>query len=497
MIVIAALCAISVQMSAECKSINAQWPIASSNEFDELLTSGSVWNYSNNYGSYAKASGGYDVEGWLMTPGADLNGALSVTFSFMHAHKFASDPATELTLWVTPYYTDDPATSTWYQLTIPNYSQQNNWNFVSNSIDVPTDKVGENTVFGFRYRSTSTNHAQWEINNIVLQSMCPGGAEGDTPAGRMRVCAQNVENYYINYDNYESTRANYDHAAFAAKTKKMVNAFLKINADIYALCEVEACPLVLQQLADSLNRYAGKNVYQAVNDGINEAWDPTYDNNIKSGFIYRNDKVTPIRSNVAASSWTYYKNTMRIQAFQEISSEEKLVVSMNHFKSKIGGGDDTRKTNAQHLINALKKSLGDPDILVLGDFNCEIGEEPITMLENAGYVEQLVRFDPQAISHCYGGGELIDHAFANASMQKQIVDAKVYHVCTTCVINNASISYSDHDPYVVDINLGQYQSTGDELGREWKTTSYKVLRNGRIYIVIGEEIYDILGQKMK
>ena len=323
--------------------------------------------------------------------------------------------------------------------------------------------------------------------------------EEESQRGRLRVCGQNMRNYYINYDNYNSSRANYDHAAFAQKTARIVDAFLEIDADIYAMCEVEACELVLTQLADSLNKYAGEVRYAAAKDGINVKWD-SYDNNIKSGFLYRVDKVKPYRNNTQASSWNYYKNTMRIQAFEELATGERFVLSMNHFKAKTGsGGEQTRKDNANHLLNALKKSLGDPDILIMGDLNCELGEEPLNMLENAGYMEQLVRFDEEAYTHCYSGGELIDHVFANESMSTQIVGAQIFHICTTWCgdYDNYSTTYSDHDPYAVELNLGDHEGIETVTGDGLQVTGQKILLDGRIYILIGEDLYDILGQKVQ
>ena len=497
----AVFCAFSFAVHADdCTNVSASWPISSAEDFARLTTEGTVWSFGS-YGTkyYALASGGYNQEGWLLTPEFDLRGAQSITLSFSHAHKFAGTPSEELTLWMTSFYTGDVATSSWEQLTIPNYSNQSSWTFINNTVSVPVDKAGEQTVFAFCYRSTEMNHAQWEVNNISLTSVCKSGSGGDKPAGRLRVCGQNMLNYFIHYDNYSSKRANYDGVAFAAKTHKIVNAFLQIDADIYAMCEVEACALVLEQLADSLNKFAGKKIYAAVPDGIEEAWNSQYDNNMKSGFIYRTDKVTPIRQNTAASWFNYYKNTMRIQAFEEILSGEKLVVSMNHFRAKTSDdSDEMRVTNASHLISSLKKSLGDPDILILGDLNCEIGEEPITMLENAGYKEQLVLYDATTYSHCYGGGELIDHVLANETMAKQIVDARVQHICTQCKgYSNSATSYSDHDPYTVDIALGDYLGTGDEMCDCSQRVAQKRLLNGQLYIIIDEQTYDMMGNRVQ
>jgi endonuclease/exonuclease/phosphatase family metal-dependent hydrolase len=266
-----------------------------------------------------------------------------------------------------------------------------------------------------------------------------------------------LQNYYFNPN---TGRGDYTQAEIAAKTRKIVNAMLDIDADIYAFCEVEAKPIVLQQLADSMNAHAGASGrYVPVSDNIDQDWAADKDYNIKSGFIYRTDKVATVGNNTGAVSGNgYYAHTMRLQAFRQLSDGEKLVVSMNHFKAKDSSedaGEAQRQTNATNLLSALNKVNADPDILILGDLNCQVGETPITMIINAGYEEQLLKYNANAWSHCWGNGELIDHVFANASMAEQIVNAYVKHVsaykCNSAV--SSSQSWSDHDPYVVEINL--------------------------------------------
>ncbi len=280
-------------------------------------------------------------------------------------------------------------------------------------------------------------------------------ADREITYGSLRVCAQNLENFYLHPN---TGRGNYSTDEIAAKTQKIVSMMLTVDADIYAFCEVEAKPEVLDYLVSVANSYVSGNPYVAVSDGIDEDWDATYNNNIKSGFIYRSDRVQPIGNNVAASTANYYRNTMRYQAFSQLSNGEKLVVCMNHFKAKDSSedqGESIRMGNAYSLMNALSYVTTDPDILILGDLNCEYGEAPITYITNAGYAEQLLRFNDASIySHCYSGGELIDHVLANNSMANQIVDAYVRHLSTTCSVGiTEETSYSDHDPYVVEINL--------------------------------------------
>ena len=273
----------------------------------------------------------------------------------------------------------------------------------------------------------------------------------DVGNGRIRVLGNNLQNYYYNYN---TGRGDYTDEERAEKTLKIVNAMLTADADIFAFCEVEAKPIVLQQLADSMNAHCGvAGRYAAVNDGINEEWDATYNNNIKSGFIYRTDKVQPYGSNYAATNVTYYKNTMRIQAWEELATGERFTLSMNHLKAGQNDSDkEKRKDEAGWLVNALPSKAADSDILILGDLNCQMDEEAISVIQNAGYVEQLLRFNASAYSYVYyGNQELIDHAFANSSMADQITGAGVWHVNTSETYNNR---YSDHDPYLVALNLG-------------------------------------------
>ena len=65
---------------------------------------------------------------------------------------------------------------------------------------------------------------------------------------RIIVLANNLENFYYNYD--ESSRPSYNtDAGREAKANKIVQMMLASGADIFAFCEVEAKPITLQYLA--------------------------------------------------------------------------------------------------------------------------------------------------------------------------------------------------------------------------------------------------------
>lgn len=282
----------------------------------------------------------------------------------------------------------------------------------------------------------------------------------DVGNGRIVVCGQNAYNYFVvDLDNGRSSYSTV--SGLEDRTKRMVNSLRYMDADIYAFNELENNgDSVLSYLTIAMNNAAGKIIYAYVKDNCTKGNDSEQ---IKSGFVYRLDKVKPYGTNTATTSRSYYRNTMRYQAWEELLSGERFVLSVNHFKAKSGddNGEQMRMNNASDLVSGLSRITIDPDILIVGDLNCTISEDPLQYLLNADYTEQLLRFSSSAYSYIYSGKQqLIDHVFANASMATQITGAGVYHVNTIQSWSSAS-KYSDHDPYLVALNLGNGSVTPD------------------------------------
>ena len=472
LLIAALFCIMAAGMyAANCTPVNETYVTASDSYWGAMTTDNStVWTADTQYKcakgtAYNKGLSPAEVN--LFTPALNLSNAESVTIEFDHAHKFCGTPSDELTLYVTKDFKGSYDASVWQQLTIDPYGSNNDYTFVSVAIEVPVSYIGSNTVFAFHYKWTASKSGTWEIRNINVASTCAGGGTAspvtlpNVGEGRLKVFAQNLKNYYFHPN---TGRGDYTTAEIAEKTRKLIDAMMWVDADIFALCEVEAQEIVLVQLADSMNKRVEGEPYVAVMDGINVDWSESSDNNIKSGFIYRNDKVKTVGQSYPGTPGSgYYSHTMRIQTFEELSSKERFTLSMNHFKAKDNTddkGNAKRVTNANNLISSLNTYASDPDILVLGDLNCEVGEEPITIILNAGYEEQLLKYNASAFSHCYNGGELIDHVMANASMAEMITGAGVYHISTSCgsdASKNYNYRYSDHDPYVVAFNLPEKQ----------------------------------------
>ena len=326
---------------------------------------------------------------------------------------------------------------------------------------------------------------------LIVQAALPAIPNLGNP--RIVVLANNLENFYYNYD--ESDRPSYNNdAGREAKTQKIVQMMMASNADIFAFCEVEAKPITLDYLVQELNAAAGGNYYAAVSDGINVQTD-SYDNAIKSGFVYRKASVEPYGNDVAATNVAYYKNTMRIQAWTELTTGEKFTLSMNHFKAMSDEASKSKRVdNATWLVNGLSNSskVKDPDILIMGDLNAQMDEECITVIQSNGFTEQLLCFDENAYSYKYQGqNELIDHAFANSTMAEQITGAYVWHTNTSTSYGNR---YSDHDAVLVGLRLGE-NVEGLEAIEISNPQAHKEIRDGQIVIIRGGVVYTITGQR--
>ena len=318
----------------------------------------------------------------------------------------------------------------------------------------------------------------------------------DVGNARLRIVGQNAANYV---SNLESSNSSCDtQEEFEAKTNKIANAFIALQADIVAICEVERNDEILGYIVDAMNTIYGENVYAYITDGLYAHASAGNYQSLKSGYIYRSDKVTPQGSNTSPYRSGEYCARLRIQAFKENSTNEKFVLSVNHFKAKdssADAGESTRLQNVSNLIYALGDITSDPDILIMGDLNSYMGEAPIEALEEEGFEEQLVRFDANAYSYIYRGQKgILDHAMANSTMAEQVTGARVYHINTAGGYN---YKYSDHDAVLVGLNLGK-QQRGENLD-DVSTTSraHKVLHNGQLYIEIDGIRFTITGTKIQ
>lgn len=314
-------------------------------------------------------------------------------------------------------------------------------------------------VRAFKARVTGDRH--FVSGQGVKTSHTPQDRLSKAKKGELRIVGANIENYFADLGGYAHKRTK--PAQQALKTRKLVAAMRAMQADVYALCEMQVGDKAPKMLLDELNK---KGHYAFVAMPMENM------DRIGGCFIYDTKRVRPYEVPLSAyrDTASHYYARMFAQGFEETASGERLIVSVNHFKSKRPGRtqydtNQRRMQNTDSLLAMLPEAVRlyrDEDVLLLGDYNCYTQEQPIQTIVRAGYDDQLMRFCPDDYSYVYKGEMgYLDRCFASPSMASQIVRVRPWHINADWYYQHGAYKmkdkslhrYADHEPIIVDINL--------------------------------------------
>ncbi|MCQ2328344.1 MAG: hypothetical protein MJZ59_03225 [Paludibacteraceae bacterium] len=310
------------------------------------------------------------------------------------------------------------------------------------------------------------------------------------------VCGANIQNYWVTFG--ENGAENEEQ--FQTQTTKISKALVHIDADIYAICELEEGTKAVSTLVNAMNKTKGMDVYAYTETGFDEY--PAMTTN----YIYRKDKVKPYGKMQFPYSTTYsaFHYRMMMIGFEELTTGGKFVLSLNHLLSKVSETtDDTRLESCRKLItkaNSIIKNntFQDPDILFLGDYNNYTMEAPNQYLVESGLVDQLMRLDSAGYSYSYNGEVgYLDRCFSTPSMNDQITAVHPYHLNTDTYYrygykyaDTSMYRYADHDPILVGLRL----RIGTDLHEGTVPYSIKkVVQDGQLLILRDGKLYTIQG----
>ncbi len=346
-------------------------------------------------------------------------------------------------------------------------------------------------------------------------------ARTTTPApagGNIQVASFNVLNYFTTFQDGNtvdgasgqgcsqggSVTANNCRGAdnlneFYRQEAKIANAIVALNADVIGLMEIQNNgATALQSLVDALNAIAGAGTYAIVDDTTIDMGTDA----IKNGLIY---KPASLSLDGSALSDTHPINDRPTLAQTFVAKNgDKFSVLVNHFKSKrcnsptglnmdqydgLGCWNLKRTQEAQQLAafaETVKSTAEDDDILIIGDLNAYGKEDPVDSLSQAGYEDQVARFEgDDAYSYTFDGeAGYLDHALANTPMAGQINTVAHWHINTdepSVIDYNTEFKSqdlytesvyrsSDHDPVIVGLNLYKQHSGGRGLDNLVGTT---------------------------
>ena len=108
----------------------------------------------------------YASESWLISPAISLAGVSSATLKFEQAVNYASPNG--LSVMASTNYNGDVTTATWNELSLDQWPAGNNWTFLPSTADL-TAYVGQTVTIAFKYTSTNSASATWEVKNFVVE----------------------------------------------------------------------------------------------------------------------------------------------------------------------------------------------------------------------------------------------------------------------------------------------------------------------------------------
>ena len=323
--------------------------------------------------------------------------------------------------------------------------------------------------------------------------------------GSLKVASFNVLNYFTTFLNGETASGQTGQGCsfgtgpaaaancrgannlneFQRQQAKIVAAIAGLDADVVGLMEIQNTDVATNDLLAALNAKVGAGTYAAVNSGVFGT------DAIKVDILYKPAKVHRVGNAVlptGADLADYTAASGRpplAQRFSAVGNNGGFWFVVNHLKSKgscPGTGDvdlgqgcfnvaRTRQANALNSFVAKLKLMGPPegDVLMMGDFNSYLLEDPTKVLETAGN-ESLLKRMPANDRYTYVfGGETgaLDHAYASASLGAQVSGVSVWHINAdepTALDYNTDFTTddrfaptpfraSDHDPVLVGLTL--------------------------------------------
>ena len=313
----------------------------------------------------------------------------------------------------------------------------------------------------------------------------PRNARPAAPAavgGTLKVASLNVLNYFTTLNQRGANSA----AELQRQQDKLVATIVALDADVLGLIEIENNDSVaLRRLVDAVNARLGSAVYDFRSAGV-----PGTDA-IKVAVFHKPARVATVGNPFVPDDADFgVDGGLRPPVAQRFAARDNgggFWFVVNHFKSKgscpsrlqsldtdrgQGCWNAARVRQALALarwVDGLVAGSGEADVLLAGDFNAYLKEDPLAALAGAGFGNLFDRLDPrERYSYVFNSeAGALDHALANASMAAQVSGVAVWHsnadeapvldynteFKTDDRYAPSAYRASDHDPVVVGLRL--------------------------------------------
>ena len=351
--------------------------------------------------------------------------------------------------------------------------------------DTLTDVVGVLS-YGFSaFRLQPTEEATVTRTN-------PRPASPDNVGGDLQVASFNVLNYFTTIDVPGAvTDAGHDPRGadspeeFERQQAKIVSAILELDAEVVGLMEIEndADDEAVNNLVAALNEEAGSPRYAAVQEP-NTGGGLFGTDAIKVAMIYQPALVRPLDRSYTTQDGAFDNARLPLaQRFIPVAGGAPFTAVVNHFKSK-GCGDATGPNADQrdgqgcwnadrveqaHALLDFIGTLDGEDFMIIGDLNSYGEEDPVDVLEAAGYVDQIDARLAESDQYSYvfsGQAGYLDHALVSPHLARRVTGLDLWHINSDeAVFLDYNTEFnpdgfwapdayrsSDHDPVLVGLS---------------------------------------------
>ncbi|HEX2645508.1 MAG TPA: ExeM/NucH family extracellular endonuclease, partial [Thermoanaerobaculia bacterium] len=332
--------------------------------------------------------------------------------------------------------------------------------------------AGSGSADAWRIRPTAATPVTFTVAN-------PRPATAPAVGGSIKAAGMNLLNYFTTIDTTSSSSTGpcgpsmtldcrgADSVAELNRQRERASIVIcGINADVFGFMELEnTTPTgAITDLLGAVNaRCGGAHPYAFVNTGGTLGTDA-----IRVELVYRTGILSPVGSALVDLDPVNNRPTTA-QTFDVVDAAnpafgERFTVIANHFKSKgcPGTGADADQLDGQGCFNATRTAqanrlltwinstvlpaAGDPDVLLLGDFNSYAKEDPVTTLIGGGFTDlETALLGSAAYSYLFDGqlGHL-DYAFSSPSLTPQVTGVASWH------INADEVPLFDYSDEVLD-----------------------------------------------
>ncbi len=323
----------------------------------------------------------------------------------------------------------------------------------------------------------------WQINESPQAAVLAPPAPGD-----LRIVSTNLLNFF-NGDGrgagFPTERGAKTLLDFEKQKDRTRAATATMRADLLAVQELENDGFgefsAAQSLVELLS-HAGLGDYAFVTPSEDRIGNDI----ITVGLFYRPQALEPIGPAhvLYAPEFDGLSRPPLAQLFRHRDSGAKLLVAVNHLKSKgrcPESGENTDQEDGQGCWNRARaaavqalvpwlKSLsldaGSDHVLILGDMNAWRNEEPIEQFKAAGYVDLVEERSglPQHSFLYWGQTGTLDYAFASPALAGKARQAVIWHINADWPgdmdLPEPWLRMSDHDPVIVDFSFS-HSATSD------------------------------------